>query len=96
MPARALEVTAVRWKPAGSSSGLVAVAHPDLQGGGQAGEQRRGGVFDGDFGVAVLALGRRAHLAAQVMDDEVQAVADAEHGHAEFEEPGSAAGASAS
>ncbi len=71
-------------KAGGQFQRFVAVAHPHLQGGRQVGEERRGGVFDGDFGVAVLALGRGAHFAAEVMNDELQAVADAENRHAEL------------
>ena len=54
MPASAFEVFAVRTKPSGKRFGLVAVAHPDVEGAGQAAEERR---FrdDLDLGVAVLA-----------------------------------------
>ena len=38
--------------------------------------------------MTVLAKRGRLHLAAQVMDDEMQAVADSEHGHAHLEYAG--------
>src|SRR5690242_3390812 len=38
---------------------------------------------DGDFGVAVLTFRSRHHLTAKLLRDEVQAVADAEHGQPE-------------
>ncbi len=60
---------------------LVAVAHPNLDRSRQIRKKRRRAVFDRHLGMAVLALGRRAHLAARVMHDEVQSVADAESGH---------------
>ena len=65
-------------KACGQLQRLVAVAHPDLDGRRQPGEERRRCVFDGDFGVAVLAFGRRAHFAAEVVDDEMEPIADAE------------------
>ncbi len=71
-------------KARGQLQRLVAVAHPDLDRRRQPGKQRRRAVFNRHFGVAVLALGRRAHLAAQVMHDEVQPVADAQHRHAQL------------
>ena len=67
---------------------LVAVAHPDVHFMRQIGEERRGAVFEGDIGVAVLALGARANLAAEIVHDEVQAVADAKHGQAQLEHGG--------
>ena len=51
---------------------------------GQAGKERRVADLDGDLGVAVLARGAERDLAAQMMHDEVQAVADAEDRHAEM------------
>ncbi len=62
--------------------GFVAVAHPHLDRRRQPGKQLRCAVFNLDFGMTVLALRRRAHLAAQVMHDEVQPVANAERRHA--------------
>ena len=85
MPASALDVTAVRRNPGGQLQGLVAVAHPYLHRRGQPGKQRRLAVLDGDIGVAVLAPRRRTHLAAQMMHDEVQSVADAQDRHAQIE-----------
>ena len=41
-------------------------------------------------------LGAEQHHAAQVVNDEMQSIADAEYGHAERKNFGSAAGASAS
>ena len=65
---------------------FVAVAHPHLECWRQPGKERRCGVFDGDFGMSVLALGRRAHLAAQVMHDEVETVADSQHRNVQRED----------
>ena len=65
---------------------LVAVAHPYSEIRGQAGEERSGGVFHGNFGVAVFALGGGAHLATEVMHDELKAVTDAENGNTAFEQ----------
>ncbi len=65
--------------------GLVAVAHPDLERGGQPGEQLRCAVLDHHFGMAILAARRGEDLAAQVMDDEVEAVTDAEDRQAQRE-----------
>ena len=42
-------------------------------------------VFDVYFGVPVFALGSRAHLAAQVVHDEMEAVADAQNRHVKFQ-----------
>ena len=78
---------AVRTKPSGSVFGFVAVAHPDFERAGQAAEERRLG-DDLDLGVAVLARGCGLDLAAEVVGDELQAVADAEDGDAEREERG--------
>ena len=64
---------------------FVAVTHPDRKRGWQSLKQSCVSVFDDDFGVTVLALGGGTHLAAQVMHDELQTVADAEHGNAQFE-----------
>ena len=87
MPASAFAVTAMRRKPAGSSSASSPWLIQTWIVGGQPGEQRRRQIFERNFGMAVLALGRRAHLAAQVMHDEMQPVADAQHGHAELQAP---------
>ncbi len=88
MPATALAVLAVRWKPGGELEGFVAVGHPDGQVGGELVEERVFVVDQGDFGVAVLALVGGADLAAEVVRDELQAIADAEHGQAEREDGG--------
>ena len=83
-----------RWRSGGEVEaggegfGLVAVAHPDVEGAGQAAEERRFGDRTVDFGVAVLARGGGFDVAAEVVDDELQAVADAEDGDAEGEERG--------
>ena len=75
-------------KARGQFEGLVPVAHPDRKSGRQACEQGGRAVFDGHFGVAVLALGRGAHLAAHVVHDEMKSIADAQHGHAKFQQLG--------
>jgi hypothetical protein len=69
-------------KPRRQPLRLVAVAHPHLNIRRQPIEQRRGHVFNHHFRVPILAQRRRLHLAAQVMHDEVQPVADAQHRHA--------------
>jgi len=71
-------------KAGGQLERLVAVAHPYLERGRQAGEERRRAVFDADFGMTVFALGARAHFSAEVVHDEMQPIADAQHRHAEF------------
>jgi hypothetical protein len=65
----------------------VAVTHPDRVGGGKILEQRArlGHV---QLGPAVLTVPRGRDLAAQVLGHELVAVADAEHRHAELEQPG--------
>ena len=86
MPARALAETAVRWKPAGSS----AASSPWLiQTWRVAGRPAKSG--DALSSMVTSAwpysrVARRAHLAAEVMHDEVQPIADAQHRHAQFEQ----------
>ncbi len=65
--------------------GVVAVAHPDLEGGGEALEE---GALGGgmDLGVAVLAGGCGDDAATEVMGHELQAVADAEQRNAGLED----------
>ena len=67
--------------------GIVAVGHPDVHGGGEAGEEWSL-ADEGDFGVAVLAVGGAFDASAQVVGDELEAVADAEDGDAEGEDGG--------
>jgi hypothetical protein len=59
-----------------------------LETGWKPGKEGRCAVFNGNLGVAVLALGSRAHLAAQVVNDELESVADAQHRHAQFQQFG--------
>ncbi len=66
---------------------FVAVAHPDGERTGKSVEEE-GLVDDIDLGVAVLAGGRGFDLAAEVVHDELQPVADAEDGDAEREHGG--------
>ena len=61
------------------------MAHPHRKGGRQTGKERVGGILDGNFSMAVLALRPRADLAAEVMNDEVKAITDAERGHAKLQ-----------
>ena len=68
--------------------GFVTMAHPDLNGGGKTFEELDGSVFEGDFGVAVFALGGGANFTTEVVNDEVESVADAEGGQVELEECG--------
>ena len=55
---------------------------------GQPGEERAEGVLDAECAFAVFALLARLDLAAQVLGQQLQAVADAEHGDAELEDRG--------
>ncbi len=66
-------------KAGGQFQGFIAMGHPDVERFREAGKQRnlRAG-HDGDLGMAVLALIRGAHLAAEMMSDKLQAIADAE------------------
>ncbi len=79
-------------KARGELGGLVAVAHPDGEGCGQSGKELRCTVFNGDFRMAVLAAGRIEHLAAEMMDDEVQSIADSQDRQAQFEQLGISGG----
>ncbi|KAI3482194.1 hypothetical protein L1887_55164 [Cichorium endivia] len=73
-------------KVLGRLAELVAVRHPDLHAALPVLEERvevgHAGLDHLDLGVAVLALVVRVHLAAVVPGDLLEAVADAEHGHA--------------
>src|ERR1700679_4062425 len=84
MPARAFEVLAVSSNPSGrvfaSSPWLIQTSSV------------RGLGDDVDLGVAVLARGSRFDLAAEVMHDELQTVADAEDGHAHGQKGGIGSG----
>lgn len=71
----------------GQGDGGVAVGHPDVDLGGQAGEEAVVRA-DADPGVAVFALFGGLDLAAEVMRDELQAVADAEDRQAGGEDLG--------
>ena len=64
------------------------MTHPDLESGREARKQGGCSVFNRDFSVAILALGRGAHLAAQMVDDEVEAIADAQYGRIQGEQTG--------
>ena len=69
---------------------VVAVAHPRHALFGQALEELAGRIEEG-LGLAVFARGRvvcRHDLAAEVVGDELAAIADAEHGHARIKERG--------
>ena len=74
-----------RQEIAGSLRHLIAVAHPDLDLGRDAGEQF---VRLGDAAVrpAVFAGRRALHLAAEGLAGQVQPVADAQHGQAQAED----------
>src|SRR5260221_5492905 len=63
---------------AGQFKGLVAMGHPNVQGRRQIFEQPRLPA-DRDFRVSILAPGAGTDLAAELVGDEVQSVADAEH-----------------
>ena len=86
MAATALEVVAINSKPGGSSRAsspcdIQTVSGPcsPLNSGGIAAQQF-------DLGVAVLALVGGAHLAAQLVHHELQAVADAQHRQSEMQD----------
>ncbi len=66
--------------------GRVAVRHPDREQLGQSLKKLRVGFLDLHLGMAVLAFRGGAHLAAKRIDHELQSVADAEHGDAQFED----------
>ena len=69
----------------GQARDLVAVGHPHLGLGGDVLEERgRGG--RGDDGLAVFAGVAVRHFAAERLDHELEAVADAQHRDAEFED----------
>ena len=79
MAATAFEVLADQLEAGRQLQGLVAVRHPHRQRALQALEQRRVVAQQLDLRVAVLALVGGAHLAAQLVHHELQAVADAQH-----------------
>ena len=85
MPATALEVLAVRWNPGGEGLGAVAVGHPGGHGGGELGKEGIG-LDQVDFRMAVFAFVGGADSSAEVMDDVLQSVADAEDRQAESED----------
>jgi hypothetical protein len=66
----------------------VAVAHPDVLRLGLAAEDRAAVADDAGLGGAVLAVAGVADLAAEGAGHHLEAVADAEHGHAELEDGG--------
>ncbi len=70
----------------------VAVGHPDGHGGGKAGEDVGGGVALVDDGVTVFALAGGGDAAAELVGDELHAVADAEDGEAGVEDVGGGQG----
>src|ERR1700722_1113041 len=55
------------------------MAHPHLNLGRKSGKKRRLGIFNRDLGMAILTIVGGAHLAAQMMHDEMQSVADAKN-----------------
>ena len=67
---------------------MIAMAHPDRAAAldEEAVEQRPGTVHALQLGMAVFALAGRHHLAAEVLTHQLHAVADTEHGHAQFEQ----------
>ena len=66
--------------------GFVAMRHPHRQRPAQALEQRSVVAQQFHLGVTVLALVSGAHLAAQLVHHELQAVTDAQHRHAEMQD----------
>ena len=67
---------------------FVAVAHPHLHRFAEDRQTAASRCLQCHFGMAVFALGRGAHLAAHVMHDEMQSVADAEDRRIELEQRG--------
>lgn len=65
---------------------FVAVRVPDLERRGQALEERARAVGDGERALAVFALLAFLDLPAEELREELHAVTDAEHGHAELED----------
>ena len=85
MAATAFEVAAISSKPGGSS---MASSPCDIQTDSGPCRPLNSGGFVAqqlDLGVAVLALVGGAHLAAQLVDHELQAVADAQHRQSEMQ-----------
>ena len=75
------------FKANGKDCRVITVGHPDVQRGGEACEER--GLLDNrHFGVAVFAAGSALYAAAEMVRDELQAVADSEHGNAHGEHRG--------
>ena len=70
----------------------VGMAHPHRLGRGQIREQDPAAAHSGQLGPAVLAALVGADRAAELLGDELGAVADAQHGHAEVVDPGVEAG----
>ena len=75
-------------KAVGQALHAVAMAHPHGQRRGQAGKERAFGARtrpgDVHLGAAVFALAGRRNLAAQAVRQQLQAVAETQHGHAAF------------
>ena len=65
---------------------LVPVRIPDLQGLRQAGEEGAAAVFDSERAFAVFALLARLDLPAEILGQELEAVANAQHRNAELED----------
>ena len=66
----------------------VTVAHPHDLLGREVGEDDRSGIGAGHRRAPVLAATRPAHLAAELLREELRAVADAEHGDADVVDVG--------
>jgi len=80
------------FESGGQLESFIAMAHPDLDGPGQAFKELDGGVFESHFSVTVLALGSSTHLAAEVVNDEVESITDAKSRQIELQESGVGSG----
>ena len=86
-------VVAVTWKPVGRRADRVEVAHPHLLVGRLATSEQHAGGDDLEIGAAVLASTGAGDDPAELLGEELRAVADAEHRDIEVVHAGVDAGA---
>src|SRR5208282_2408133 len=76
------------FEPRRQSRQPVPVRIPDLECPRQIGEERAGAVFDAEGAFAVFAFLTRLDFSTEILGQELQAVANAQHGNAQLEDRG--------